>query len=60
MNNRNLAYDEAAQRKQLIAFYQAESPWMVQKLENLRRGDPLTIDDRNVLAGINAAMAIAA
>jgi hypothetical protein len=57
MNNRNLAYDEAAQRQQLIAFYQAESPWMVQKLECLRNGYPLTPDDRRVLAGLNAALA---
>jgi hypothetical protein len=43
-----------AYREALIAFYEAESPWMVQKLENLRRGDPLTAYDLEVLEEIVA------
>ena len=44
-----------AERAALIAFYRAESPWMAQKCENLKRGDPLTMDDRRTLDGIQAA-----
>ena len=49
-----------AERERLIAFYRAESPWMVQKIENLERGCPLSADDHRVLAGLNAAFRIAA
>ena len=49
-----------AQRAQLIAFYERESPWMVQKLENLRNGYPLSADDMRVIDGLTAALAIAA
>jgi hypothetical protein len=52
--------DYEAWRPQLIAFYRHESPWMRQKLENLERGDPLTIDDRHVIDGLIAATRIAA
>lgn len=47
-------------RPALIAFVQKDSPWMTQKLENLERGDPLTIDDRHVIDGLIAATRIAA
>ena len=52
--------DYEAFRPALIAFYEHESPWMVQKLENLRRGDPLTIDDKHVIDGLAAVQALAA
>jgi hypothetical protein len=52
--------DYEAWRPALIAFYRHESPWMTQKLENLRRGDPLTTDDRHVIDGLIAATRIAA
>lgn len=47
-------------RPALIAFYQGESPWMTQKIENLRRGDPLTIDDCHVIDGLREATRLAA
>jgi hypothetical protein len=59
MNNRNLEYDHAidyeAWRLALIAFYQAETPWMTQKCANLKCGEPFTKDDLRVLAGLVAA-----
>lgn len=59
--NAETKVDEAeAWRSRLIAFYEHESPWMIQKIKNLRYGDPLSIDDRNVIAGLIAAQRIAA
>lgn len=52
--------DYEAWRPALIAFYRAESPWMTQKLENLRRGDPLTTDDCHVIDGLMAVQKVAA
>lgn len=55
-----MATDYEAWRPALIAFYQAESPWMSQKLQNLRRGDAMTGDDKHVIDGLIAAVRIAA
>jgi gluconate kinase len=41
-----------AWRPALIAFYESDSPWMRQKLENLRRGDPLTDEDKRTIDGL--------
>jgi hypothetical protein len=42
-------------RPALIAFVQKDSPWMTQKLENLRRGDPLTQEDYHTIKALQAA-----
>jgi hypothetical protein len=52
--------DMEAWRPALIAFYRQESPWMLQKLENLERGRPLTADDIRVIKGLCAALKVAA
>jgi len=52
--------DYEAWRPALIAFYRADSPWMAQKLSNLRNGHPLTDDDRLVIDGLMAAVKVAA
>jgi hypothetical protein len=44
-----------AWRPALIAFYQAESPWMTQTLEGLRRGDPLTAENKRAIEALIAA-----
>jgi hypothetical protein len=41
--------DYEAWRPALIAFLKKDSPWMVQKLANLKRGDPLTFEDRRII-----------
>jgi hypothetical protein len=52
--------DYEAWRPALIAFYWRESPWMLQKLENLERGYPLSDDDRRVIDGLREALKVAA
>jgi hypothetical protein len=52
--------DYEAYRERLIAFYRHESPWMTQKLENLRLGYPLSIDDMHVIDGLMAVEKLAA
>lgn len=42
-------------RPALIAFYETESPWMTQKLENLNRGDPMTFEDRRIIDALIVA-----
>lgn len=44
-----------AWRAALIAFYETESPWMTQKLENLNRGDPMTFEDRRIIDALIVA-----
>ena len=39
----------------MIAFIERESPWMTQTLENLRRGDPLTSDNRRTIEALVVA-----
>jgi len=48
------ALEYEAWRPALIAYYRAESPWMVQKLQNLRNGYPLNDTDRSVIDGLRA------
>ena len=47
--------DYGAWRPALIAFYQRESPWMSETIAGLKRGDPLTADNRRVIDGLIAA-----
>lgn len=49
-----------AWRPALIEFVHVETPWRSQTLENLRRGDPLTTDDRRTIDGLRAALKLAA
>jgi hypothetical protein len=46
--------DYEAWRPALLAFYQAESPWMAQTIESLRKGWPLTEDNRRVIRALMA------
>lgn len=55
-----IARDYELWRPALIAFLEADSPWMTQSLESLRRGDPLSDDNRRTIQALaashNAAM----
>lgn len=44
--------DYEAWRPALIAFLREDSPWMIQKLANLKRGDPLTNEDRRMIESL--------
>jgi hypothetical protein len=42
-------------RPALIAFLRVDSPWMVQKLQNLSTGAPLTEEDKRIIQGLKAS-----
>jgi len=48
--------DYEAWRLALIAFHEAESPYMTQTLANLRAGLPLTEENKRTVRAIIAAM----
>lgn len=47
--------DYEAWREALIAFYEAESPYLPQRAKNLRMGFPLSNDDRRTIEGLIVA-----
>lgn len=52
--------DYEAWRPALIAFIERESPWMVQTLESLRRGDRLTAENKRQIEALADAFKVAA
>lgn len=47
--------DYEAWRPALIAFYRHDGPWF-QTIENLKRGDPLTAENKRVIDALKAAL----
>jgi hypothetical protein len=47
--------DYEAWRPALIAFYERECPWASMTLENLRRGEPLTNENRRTIEALIVA-----
>lgn len=52
--------DYEAWRPALIAFYQSESPYLPTRIQCLRRGCPLSVDDKHTIDGLRAALKVAA